>query len=124
MNWECFPKAKIAMMITVYMFGAGIGGLALSPLPDHIGRKKTLLIIGCLHLPVQFVLLYVNDYTVRLICFGLMGLLYIKCTVVFNWMFELSEEKHKLISSAVINTWDLTNGLTFGLYFLLVKPAA
>jgi MFS family permease len=124
MNWECFPKAKIAMLLTVFLMGAGVGGLALSPLPDRLGRKKTLLIIGSLHIPVQFVMLYSNDYNIRLICYALLGFLYVKNSSAYNWIFELTEERHKAISCALINAWDCTNGLTFGLYFFFFRPAA
>jgi MFS family permease len=124
MNWECFPKAKIAMLLTCFLLGAGAGGLALSPLPDRLGRKKTLLIIGCLHIPVQFIMLYTNNYTVRLICFTLLGFFYVKNTCAYNWMFEIAEDKHKALSCSLINSWDCTNGLTFGLYFFLVRPSA
>ena len=49
MNWECLPKSKIALLMTFMLIGAGFGGLALSPLPDYLGRKRTLIIVGSLH---------------------------------------------------------------------------
>jgi MFS family permease len=52
MDWVCFPAANIAMLLTTFLLGAGVGGLLLSPLPDWLGRKKSLFIIGCAHLPV------------------------------------------------------------------------
>jgi MFS family permease len=124
MNWECFPKAKIALLISIMFIGAAVGGLALSSLPDRIGRKKTLMIIGSLHLGAQFGLLYGNDYTTRMICFGLLGFFFVKNSSVYNWMFELTEEKYKPISCGVMGMWDCSNGLILGLYFIFVKPSA
>jgi hypothetical protein len=67
-------------------------------------------------------MLHSHEYDVRAACFALIGLMFVKCSVCYNWIFELMEEKHHKFANSIINTWDGTNGLFIGAFFYFVKP--
>lgn len=76
------------------MFGLGAGAFCCSWLPDKLGRRITLLATGLVLTPVHFALIYTNNYTIKLVGFGLIGFLYIGKTVTLNLMYELTEKKY------------------------------
>lgn len=48
MDMMCMSFSEIGFIFTLYYIGFGIGGV-LFPMPDRIGRRKTLLIAGFAH---------------------------------------------------------------------------
>ena len=67
-------------------------------------------------------MLYCSEYDVRMACFAVIGLMFVKCSVCYNWLFDLTEEKYQKVGNSLINTWDGTNGLFIGAFFYFYKP--
>jgi len=94
------------MICTVFYIAFGVGGLINFPVPDLIGRKKSMLLYCSISLVAQVVMLFSNSYWVRLVSFFVMGFVCIKNAVSYVCMFELVESKHKSTACAVINIFD------------------
>jgi len=92
MDWVCIPSSSIAIIASVYLAGIGVGGVLFAPLPEKLGRKRTLLLTGSLHLAGQFILLYFPNYTARLLAMAVLGSMYISKSVCFNLMYEMLEK--------------------------------
>ena len=109
------------MLGSVYLFACCVGGLALSAVPDRLGRKNTFLLFGTINALAQLAALYANNYWARLLAMGTMGFFYVKNTVCYNWMYELTEHRHLALDNAVINVWDSSNGIVLCSFYLLVS---
>ena len=94
MDWVCQNANKLAMLASVYFIASFFGGLILAPLPDKVGRKKTFIWFSLTYAVAEVTCLYCSTYWVRLVCMAVMGFLYIRNTVCYNWMFELCGDKH------------------------------
>jgi MFS family permease len=123
-NWQqemglmCMPRSQINLMIMAYFLCYGFAGLMLFPLPDQWGSKKTMSIFGSLHVLSQFSLLFIPDYTVRLVSFGIMGLCQLKNSTSYVWLFGLIRKKDTSISCGILNSWDSASLSFLTLYFL------
>jgi MFS family permease len=73
MNLTCVDRSTINYMVTAYFVAYGFAGLFLFSLPDRCGRKKTITIFGTVHILAQFTILFVPLYSVRFVCYGVMG---------------------------------------------------
>lgn len=73
MGLMCVPRATINYIVTAYFIGYSVAGLFMFALPDRLGSRKTMAIFGSLHLAGQFMIIFVPNYTVRLIGFAIMG---------------------------------------------------
>ena len=73
MNLTCVDRSTINYMVTAYFVAYGFAGLFLFPLPDRWGRKKTMTVFGTIHVIAQFTIVLVPLYSVRFVCFAIMG---------------------------------------------------
>ena len=121
MDWVCQNHKMLAMLASVYFFSAFFGGLILAPLPDKIGRKKTFIIFSLIYAVAEVSCLYCSSYWVRFVCMGVMGFLYARNTVCYNWMFELCGNKHYSQANAAMNFCDAAISVVVCGFFLLIK---
>ena len=94
MDWICTPTTSIDLIATFFFGGLSLGAFCISWLPDKCGRKVTLMITGPILTCAHLALLYWPNITVKVICFGVLGLFYIGKTVCLNLMYELCEKKY------------------------------
>ena len=106
LNWICTPTYSIDLIATLFFIGLGAGAFLISWLPEKIGRKPTLLLTGAILTPCHFALLYWPNTNVKIVCYGVMGFLYIGKTVCLNLMYELSEKKHTPLICNIFHVWD------------------
>ena len=62
----------------VFLACAGISGLVLSGLVDSFGRRKSILTFQTISNFAHVMILFSSNYTVRLLCFALMGISQVK----------------------------------------------
>jgi NhaP-type Na+/H+ or K+/H+ antiporter len=87
-------------------------GLVLFPVPDKLGRKRTMSIVMTIYLIAQWVSLLCNDFHIKSISYFIQGFLHIKITLSYTHMFELVDEDSKSFCSSVITVFEIT---TFGI---------
>ena len=73
MDLMCVPATKVGLMITVYYLAFAAGGV-FYPLPEKIGRKKSVMLSVCISLIAQTIIVLNKDLRIRTFCFALMGL--------------------------------------------------
>jgi len=121
MEWVCQSQKKLAMLASVYFFACFFGGLILAPLPDKYGRKKTFIVFSVTYLIAEVTCLYCSHYWVRFVCMAVMGALYARNTVCYNWMFELCGNQHYSQANAAMNFSDALISVVVCGFFLLIK---
>ena len=115
------PATTIGMLATMYMVGVGIGAFAFSWMPDYFGRRATLIYCGLVTVPAQLVMCYWPNYYAKMVSFILIAVFFINKTVCFNFMFELTDEKHLPACLAIITCWDTISLAIISLVYLFYK---
>jgi MFS transporter, OCT family, solute carrier family 22 (organic cation transporter), member 4/5 len=120
MDLMCTPAATVGLLISAYYIGYIIGG-AFFHFPDRYGRKFSLALSFAIAIFSQTVMLTSKNFTVRLICFGLLGLSQIKNVVSYVWFSECVPLTHKPLTYAIINIVDALPLVLMALYFMFIS---
>lgn len=97
-----------------------MAGFCFFPVMDKIGRQKSHWIFSTGHILAQTLILFVPNYTARLIGFSMMGFMMAKNSLVYAWTFEFLLKDHKATGSSVVNILEFTSCIFGGIYFLLI----
>jgi len=126
-NWQqemglmCMPRTTINYIVSAYFICYTVAGLLFFTIPDKIGVKKSMALFGTLHCLIQFIIILVPDYTVRLVSYGIMGACQLKNSVSYMWLFGLLQTKHKSVCCGIMNAWDTSTLTVTTLYFMYVS---
>lgn len=66
-------------------------------------------------------MLLVPNYTVRLVCFFIMGLCQLKNSASYMWLFSLVMRKDSAVSCGMLNWWDCATLAVITVYFTYVS---
>ena len=89
MGLMCVSRTMINYIVTAYFIAYSVAGLFMFAVPDQWGSKKTMAVFGTLHCLAQFTIIFVPDYTVRLLGYAMMGVCQLKNSVCYMWLFGL-----------------------------------
>ena len=78
-------------------------------------------IFGGFHTVIQWIILLVPNYWVRLIAFTLMGLCQLKISCSYTWLYELVPPQKKSHVSSFMNSYDCATVLVVCFYILYVS---
>jgi hypothetical protein len=78
----------------------------LSNLPDRWGNKRTIHLISTLNLLAQIIALFVPLYFVRMLCFFVMGLCFLKFTTPYAWLSGFVEHHNHSLVCALMSSYD------------------
>ena len=84
-----------------------LSGIIFSHVPDKWGYKKTIKIFGTANLLAQIVILCVPNFSVRLLCFGIMGICYTKSLVTYVWLAGFVMEKNLSLVNGFMSSYDM-----------------
>mmetsp|Transcript_24412 Transcript_24412/g.17166 ORF Transcript_24412/g.17166 Transcript_24412/m.17166 type:complete len:143 (+) Transcript_24412:91-519(+) len=106
--------------MTFYYVGYGLGSV-LFAIPDRIGRYKTMVVFGYLHLITQFMVIFCQNYYTKSCAFFLMGFFHIKTSLSFVYLFELSPQKNKMLACSFVNLIDALPLVLGCIYFKYIS---
>ena len=121
MNLVCESKVKTNLIISIYYIVVGIAGLFLFPMPDRIGRKKTMLINVGVHLAAQYLIIFVPVYKARLIGFILLGVSQIKNGVAYVYVVELVPPRQSGPVNVCLTSFDSATMFVVCFYFIFIS---
>ena len=121
MGLICTPLTKLNLFYISYFIGYGLGGLFSFPIMDKISRRSANLIFGSSHVLAQAIIIFLPNYSARLLGYTLMGLMCAKNSVCFTWLFELVNKDHKSYASCAVSMLEFATGIIGGAYFLFVS---
>lgn len=107
--------------MTAYFVAFGVAGMLFFKLPDKWGRRKTQAIFGTIHLSMQLTIIFIPDFTVRLICYGVMGACQLKNSGCYGWLHDLLETKHKAVATGFLAGFDSLSLAIIPMYFLYLS---
>jgi MFS family permease len=120
MDLMCTPAATVGLIISTYFMSYIIGGIFCA-FPDKYGRKFSLAFSFSIAIIGQTVMLFSKNFTVRLLCFGLLGLSQIKNVVSYVWLSECVPLTHKPRAYSIINIFDALPLVLICLYFMFIS---
>ena len=120
MDLMCVAPAAVGMMYTWYFVGTMVGGI-LSPFPDRIGRKKSVIAGLILSTIAQTIMLFVSNMNVRSVCFFLMGFSNLKISQSYVWLSETVPKDARAGAITIIGVADAITGLIAGMYYILIS---
>ena len=117
----CVSRTTINFMVTAYFIAYSVAGIFMFAVPDQWGSKKVMAVFGTLHLFAQYAIIFVPNYTVRLLGFGIMGACQLKNSVSYMWLFGLIQRKHTSISCGILNSWDTLTLSVIAVYYTFIS---
>ena len=90
-------------------------------LPDRLGNRATIKIVSTLNLAAKVVVLLVPSYVVRMLCFFVMGLCFLRYTTAYAWLSGFVMKKHLGLVTAVMTSYDQLVVAIMVAYFLTVS---
>ena len=121
MNLVCESKVKTNLMISIYYVAYGIAGLLLFPMPDRIGRKKTMLINFGVHLVAQYLIIFMPVYEARFIGFVFYGLSQLKNSVAYVYAVELVPARQSGPVNVCLTSFDSATMFFVCFYFIFIS---
>ena len=117
MDLMCTPVTQISFMYSLFFFGRLSCGV-LAPIPDKIGRKKSVMLSVGLSLLAQSVLVAYQSILVCSVCMFLLGFSSIKNSQTYVWSTDCVPLRRRPDVITIINIIDALPALTLGIWFL------
>jgi len=93
-------------------------------MPILYGSKQTFNVILPLYIVASSLVVYAPDLRLKTLGYFLQGLLHLKITLAYTYIFELIPEKYKGICSSVINIIDVFTLIISGLTYQFITRDA
>ena len=119
MDLMCTPVTQISLMYSLFFFGRLSCGI-LAPIPDKIGRKKSVMLSFGLSLLAQSVLVAYQSILVCSACMFLLGFSSIKNSQTYVWSTDCVPLRRRPDVITIINIIDALPALTLGFWFLFI----
>ena len=123
MDLICESTVKVGLVGSSYFIGFAIGVL-LFQMPSTCGRKKTFNILMPIYIIASATVIHVPNLYIKAVGYMIMGLLHLKITLSYTYIFELVPEANKGTCSSIINLIDGMTMAIFGLSFLYLTRDA
>ena len=119
----CTSPTVLSLVGSSYFIGFALG-LFLFQMPNSFGRKRTMNLIMPVYIIASSTIVYYPNLYVKGIGYFIQGLLHLKITLSYTYIFELVPEKNKGISATIINFADaITLGVTGITYMFITQDA-
>lgn len=86
MDLSCVDRSQINLIYIPFCIGSIVQSFLFATLPDRRGNKATIKLVSTINLAAQIIALLVPVYTVRALCFFVMGLCFLKYTTPYAWL--------------------------------------
>ena len=123
MDATCETTENLNFICSAQFLGFFVG-LFLFPLPDQIGRKKTMVMILVPYIFTMGMVTYGTTILQKTIGMFMQGALHLRITLSYTHMYELVRESDKQFCAQIINLSDTMAMAIVGSIFLLVSQDA
>lgn len=119
MGLECTPIQKVYLFAVCYYVTFAIGGFLTFPVIDKLGRRKTSYIFGLGNIFAVTIIMFCPTYTARVVGYCMLGFtMPQKNSLTYAWLFELMNQRYKVMANTCLNMTDFATMLATGIYFM------
>ena len=123
MDATCATAEELNFICAACFLGFILGAFFF-PLPDQLGRKKTMVLVVLPYIVTMGMVTYGTTLPIKTFGMFMQGALHIRITLSYTHMYELVREKDKPFCAQLMNMFDtITMAVTGTVFLFLTRDA-